>query len=144
VVALRATVRALRAELDAVWESAAAAGAMARTAEGSRRELSMPLVRVALAPSEVAATRVAAAASPSLAGVTSIELDLRPDTATTEIVLIDKPAIVLADRPEIVLGDLPEAALLDPKQARDAEVIDVSDPATAAAADTILPGRRTA
>jgi hypothetical protein len=144
VVALRATVRLLRAELDAVWESAAAAAASARAAEASRWALQMPLVQAALAPLEVAETRAAAAASLSLAGVTSIALDLRPDTAMTEIVLVDKPEIVLPDDPEIVLADLPESALLDPKTDRDSAVIDVTEPATASAADTILPARRTA
>jgi hypothetical protein len=134
VVALRATVRALRAELDQVWESAAAATAAAR--EASRRELRLPLVEAAVAPTEVAETRATAAATPALAGTTSIVLDLRPDTAMTEIVLVEQP--------EIVLADLPESALLDPKHARDAEVIDVSEPATASAPDTILPARRTA
>jgi hypothetical protein len=122
VVALRATVRGLRAELDAV-----------RAVQAARWEFELPLVQVALAPTEIAETRSAAAASPALAGVTTIALDLRPDTAATEI--------VLADEPEIVLADLPESAMLDPKQARDAEV---SDPASAASAETILPERRTA
>jgi hypothetical protein len=157
VVALRATVRALRAELDAVWESAAAASVMGRMAERARWELTLPLVRVALAPAEVAETRVAAASTPALAGVTSIVLDLRPDTPTTQIVLdlrpdtpttqivLPEPAeIVPTGSPDIVLADLPESALIDPKQARDSDVIDVSEPATASAADTILPARRIA
>jgi hypothetical protein len=125
VIALRATVRELRAELETVWASAAAATTLARTAEATRWELALPLVQVALSPAEIAETRAAAAATPALAGVTSIALDLRPDTAATEI----------------VLNDLPESALLDPKQARDA---DVSDPVTAKAAETVLPERRTA
>lgn len=147
-MALRATVRALRAELDAVWELAAAATATARAAEASRWALQMPLVQAALAPTEVAATW--AATAPALAGVTVIELDLRPDTATTEIVLADLPAIVVAERAastERVAAAkraLPESALLDPKKARDADVIDVTDPATASAAETVLPERRTA
>jgi len=144
VVALRATVRALRAELDAVWESAAAASVMGRMAERARWELTLPLVRVALAPAEVAETRVAAASTPALAGVTSIVLDLRPDTPTTQIVLPEPAEIVPTGSPDIVLADLPESALIDPKQARDSDVIDVSEPATASAADTILPARRIA
>ena len=58
--------------------------------------------------------------------------------------LADQLEIALPDQREIVLADLPESALLDPKQDRDADVIDVSEPATASAADTILPARRTA
>jgi hypothetical protein len=134
VLALRATVRLLRAELDAVWEAAAAATAAARQA--SRWELTMPLVQAALSPTEVGQTRAAAAAVPALAGVTSILLDLRPDTAMTEIVLTDAPKVALAD--------LPESALLDAKTDRDSDVIDVTEPAAASAADTILPARRTA
>jgi hypothetical protein len=141
-VALRATVRSLRAELDSVW----------------------------------AETAAAAAAVPELAGVGSIELDLRPDIATTEILLTelreivladlpvvrsaekaeiepadepaivpaDQPAIVLSDQPAIVLSDLPESELLDPKLDRDGDVIDVTEPATASAAETVLPERRSA
>jgi hypothetical protein len=121
VVALRAAVHALRGELDAAWESAAAASVAARAAEAARWALAMPLVQAALAPSEVAETR-AAAGTPSMTGVTTIALDLRPDTARTEI----------------VLADLPESALLDPRKARDADIIDVTEPATAAAADPPL------
>lgn len=127
-MALRATVRALRAELDAVWESAAAA---ARATDASRWALQMPLGQAAVTPDEVAETRAAAAATPAMAGVTSKVLDLRRDTTGP-------------DQPEIVLADLPEFALLDPRRARDADVIDVSDPATASAADTVLAARRTA
>jgi hypothetical protein len=150
VLALRATVRLLRAELDAVWEAAAAATAAARQA--SRWELTMPLVQAALSPTEVAETRTAVAAVPALAGVTSISLDLRPDTAMTEIVLTDAPKVVVADAsavamteaPNVAMADLPESALLDAKTDRDSDVIDVTEPATASAADTILPARRTA
>jgi hypothetical protein len=144
VVALRVTVRALRAELDAVWESAAAAIAAARVTDASRRAPQMPLGQAVVTPDEVADTRTAAAATPALAGVTSRVLDLRRDIATTEIVLAESPGVVATDQPEIVLADLPEFALLDPKQARDADVSDVSEPAMASAADTILPARRTA
>jgi hypothetical protein len=153
VVALRATVSALRAELDAAWESAAAAAVSARRADAARWDLELPLVQAALAPTELARTAAAAATAPALVGVGAIELDLRPDTALTEIVLSGTPAIVRPDqraatsaKPATVaaLADLPEAALLDPKQARDADLIDVTEPATAAAADTILPERRTA
>jgi hypothetical protein len=144
VVALRATVRALRAELDAVWELAAAAAAAGRVADASRRALQVPLVRAVVTPDEVAGTRAAAGATPALAGVPSMVLDLRSDIATTEIVLAKTRAIVATDPPETVLADLPESALLDPKQARGADVIDVSEPAPAPAADTILPTRRTA
>lgn len=144
MVALGATVRALRAELDAVLESAAAATAAEQVTDASRRAPQMPLGPAVVTPDEVADTRTAAAATPALAGVTSMVLDLRPDIATTEIVLPDSPGVLATDQPEIVLADLPEFALLDPKRARDADVIDVSEPATASAADTILPDRRTA
>jgi hypothetical protein len=159
-VALRATVRALRAELDSVWEAAAAATEAARAADASRWALELPLVEAALAPAEVAQIAAAAAAAPALAGVGSIELDLRPDIATTEILLTelreivlgdllvvrpaDEPAIVPVDEPAIVLADLPESAMLDPKLDRDGEVIDVYEPATASASETVLPQRRTA
>jgi hypothetical protein len=141
VIALRATVRELRAELDSVLATAAAATAQARVAEATRWELALPMVQVAMTPAEIAETREAAAATPALAGVTSIALDLRPDSAATEIVLSDAADIVLTDAPEIALDDLPESALLDPKQARDAEV---GDPATAKPTETVLPERRTA
>jgi hypothetical protein len=159
-VALRATVRALRSELDSVWEAAAAATEAARAADASRWALELPLVEAALAPAEVADTAAAAAAAPALAGVGSIELDLRPDIATTEILLSElreivladlpvvrpagEPATGLADEPAIVLSDLPESAMLDPKLDRDGDVIDVTQPATASAAETVLPERRTA
>jgi hypothetical protein len=166
-VALRATVRALRAELDSVWEAAAAATEAARAADAARWALELPLVQAALAPAEVAETAAAAAAAPALAGVGSIELDLRPDIATTEILLTelreivladlpvvrpaeqaaigpDEPAIVLSAEPAIVLSDLPESALLDPKLDRDGDVIDVTEPATVSAAETVLPERRSA
>lgn len=160
-MALRATVRALRAELDEVWESAAAATAAARAADAARWGLELPLVQAALAPAEIAETAAAAAGTPALAGAGSIELDLRPDTATTEILLAELREIVLADlpvvapdaKPEIVLAEapatamvaLPEAAMLDPRAARESDdVIDVSEPATAPAAETVLPERRTA
>jgi hypothetical protein len=142
VVALRATVRELRAELDLIRVTAAAATALARTVEAARWELELPLVQAALAPVEVAETRAVASATPAMAGVTSIALDLRPDTAKTEIVLADAPKIVLSDAPEAVLSDLPESALLDPKQARDGA--DSDEAATAKPAETILPERRTA
>jgi hypothetical protein len=131
-VALRATVRSLRAELDSVWAAAAAATAAARAADVSRWGLELPLAPVALAPAEVADT----AALPVLAEVASLELDLRPNTATTKI--------LLTELREIVLADLPESALLDPKKDRDADVIDVNQPVTAAAAETVLPERRSA
>jgi hypothetical protein len=175
-VALRATVRALRAELDSVWEAAAAATEAARADDASRWALELPLVAAALAPAEVAEIAAAAAAAPALAGVGSIELDLRPDIATTEILLselreivladlpvvrpaeeaavvpadepstvpADEPSTVPADEPVIVLSDLPESAMLDPKLDRDGDVIDVTAPATASAAETVLPERRTA
>jgi hypothetical protein len=159
-VALRATVRALRAELDSVWEAAAAATEAARAADASRWALELPLVEAALAPAEVAEIAAAAAAVPALAGVGSIELDLRPDMATTEILLTelreivladlpvvrpaDEPATVPADEPATVLADLPESALLDPRLDRGGDVIDVTEPATASAAETVLPERRTA
>jgi hypothetical protein len=171
-VALRATVRSLRAELDAVRESAAAATALAQAAETSRWGLELPLVQAALAPAEVAETAAAAATNPALAGVASIELDLRPDTATTEILLTELREIVLADLPMVApakqpavveepatvaepstmaakapatgWAELPESALLDPKKDRDGDVIDVNQPATASAAETVLPERRTA
>jgi hypothetical protein len=132
-VALRATVRSLRAELDSVREAADEA---ARVADATRWALELPLVQAALAPAEVAETAAAAAAAPALAGVGSIELDLRPDMATTEI--------LLTELREIVLADLPESAMLDPRLDRDGEVIDVTEPATASAAETVLPERRTA
>jgi hypothetical protein len=157
VVALRATVHALRAELDAAWEAAAAAAVLARTSQAARWGLQLPLVQAALAPAEVADTAALAAATPMLVGVGLIELDLRPDTAMTEIVLVDTPANVTApehaaataEKPAVATvgagkRELPESALLDPRTARDAELIDVAEPATAAPADTILPERRTA
>jgi hypothetical protein len=175
-VALRATVRALRSELDSVWEAAAAATEAAHAADATRWALELPLVEAALAPPEVAETAAAAAAAPALAGVGSIELDLRHDIASTEILLTELREIVLADlpvvkpaekaaivpagepatvpadesaivpagEPAIVLSDLPESALLDPRLDRDGDVIDVTEPATASAAETVLPERRSA
>ena len=174
-MALRATVRALRAELDSAWESAAAAAVAARTADASRG-LELPLVQAALAPAEVAEAAAAAAAMPELAGVASIELDMRPDTATTEVLLTEPRQIVLSDLPVVApaaaagavadaapanaapvaaaapaakapatgWAELPESALLDPRKDRDCEVIDVNQPVTAAAAETVLPERRSA
>ena len=120
----------------------------------------------ALAPAEFAETTAAAAAAPALAGVGSIELDLRPDIATTEILLTELREIVLADLPVVAparepstvaepaavaakepatgWAQLPESALLDPKKDRDDDVIDVNQPVTASAAETVLPERRTA
>jgi hypothetical protein len=165
-VAQRATVRALRAELDSVWEAAAAATEAARAADAARWALELPLVEAALAPAEVVETAVAAAGSPALAGVGPIELDLRPDIATTEILLTELREIVLADLPVVRPGDepatvaepaavpakgpatgwaeLPESAMLDPRKDRDGDVIDVTVPASASAATTVLPERRTA
>jgi hypothetical protein len=166
VVALRATVRALRAELDSVWETAAAATVAARASDARRWGLELPLVQAALAPAELAETAAAAAAVPALAGAGSIELDLRPDTAMTEILLTELREIVLADLPVVDpattqspvvdpaavaakgratgWAELPESALLDPKKDRDGDVIDVNQPVTASAAETVLPERRPA
>jgi hypothetical protein len=165
VVALRATVRSMRAELDSAWEAAAAATVAARRADAARWDLELPLVQAALAPAEIAETAAAASALPALAGVGSIALDLRPDTATTEILLTELRQIVLGDLPVVASAkepavaesaavaakepatgwaELPESALLDPKKDRDDDVIDVSQPATAAAAATVLPERRSA
>ena len=165
-MALRATVRSLRAELDSVWEAAAAATEAARAAEALRWALELPFMAAALAPGEVAETAAAAAATPALAGVGSIELDLRPDIATTEILLTELREIVLADLPVVApakepstvaepavvaataaatgWAELPESALLDPKKDRDDDVIDVNQPVKASAAETVLPERRTA
>ncbi len=176
-MALRATVRSMRAELDSAWEAAAAATVAARRADAARWDLELPLVQAALAPPEVAETAAAASALPALAGVGSIALDLRPDTATTEILLTELRQIVLGDLPVVApakepavaesaavaepstvaepaavaakepatgWAELPESALLDPKKDRDDDVIDVNQPATAAAAATVLPERRSA
>jgi hypothetical protein len=185
----------MRAELDSAWEAAAAATVAARRADAARWELELPLVQAALAPAEIAETAAAASALPTLAGVGSIALDLRPDTATTEILLTELRQIVLGDLPVVApakepavaepvavaepstvvepaavaepaavvepstvaepaavaakepatgWAELPESALLDPKKDRDDEVIDVNQPATAAAAATVLPERRSA
>jgi hypothetical protein len=56
----------------------------------------------------------------------------------------DRQEIVETSVPGSAMLELPESALLDPKQDRDGDVIDVSEPATASAADTILPARRSA
>ncbi len=166
----------MRAELDSAWEAAAAATVAARRADAARWDLELPLVQAALAPAEVAQTAAAASALPELAGVGSIALDLRPDTATTEILLTELRQIVLGDLPVVApakepavaepaavaepspvaapaavakepatgWAELPESALLDPKKDRDDEVSDVNQPATAAAAATVLPERRSA
>jgi hypothetical protein len=123
VVALQAMVRTLRQELDTAWASAAAAGARARSiAPAPPRVIDLTLVpdpqlvlSMDLSPAE---------AVPAPTGPT-VELDLRE----SELVA------------EVALALLPESALLDPKQARDVEVI---DPATAKPAETVLPERRTA
>ena len=155
----------MRAELDSAWEAAAAATVAARRADAARWDLELPLVQAALAPAEIAETAAAASALPALAAVGSIALDLRPDTATTEILLTELRQIVLGDLPVVASAkepavaesaavaakepatgwaELPESALLDPKKDRDDDVIDVSQPATAAAAATVLPERRSA
>ncbi len=155
----------MRAELDSAWEAAAAATVAARRADAARWDLELPLVQAALAPAEVAQTAAAASALPALAGVGSIALDLRPDIATTEILLTELRQIVLGDLPVVApakepavaepaaaaakepatgWAELPESALLDPKKDRDNDVIDVNQPATASAAATVLPERRSA
>ena len=57
---------------------------------------------------------------------------------------VAESAAVAAKEPATGWAELPESALLDPKKDRDDDVIDVSQPATAAAAATVLPERRSA
>lgn len=130
VVALRATVLELRAELDRARVDAAVSAAAAATALEAAQAaqttaagprpgwvtIEMPLVTLALRdPAEVAA-------GPDVAAALAAP-DRSPDAVDTEIVLEPTPAPDdrLAWR---VLANLPERPLLDPRLDRDQEPAD--------------------
>ena len=88
-------------------------------------------MQAALAPAEVAETAAAASALPALAGVGSIALDLRPDTATTEILLTELRQIVLGDLP--VVAPAKEPAVAEPATVAEPDRRAVAEPAAVAA-----------
>ncbi len=136
VVALRATVAGLRAELGrlelAAEITATREQALQAAADDRWVTLRMPLVRLALGdPADVASGPDVAAALASP--------DRGEDTVQTEIVLEPTPAPAdrLAWR---VLASLPEGPLLDPRADRDQEPLDHARESAEAGA----PVRRTA